>query len=614
MPTFIDYIIKLNICLAVVYLFYQLLLRRLTFYNWNRWYLLGYTILGFIIPLINIMPSLQKQKLEGAVMLQWIPAIGLGAERQMSFFESLTSWDWVIAMLALGSLLLLFRLIVRLIAFARMKAKAQLLSGDATKIYQLDDKITPFSFGSAIFINAKLHDATELEEIIRHEFVHVKQRHSIDILWCELLCILNWFNPFVWLIRHNVRQNLEFLADDKVLQNGLDKKAYQYLLLKVIGNRQFAFTNHFNFSSLKKRIAMMNSIKSAKLNVIRFLFLLPVIAVLLLSFRNEMKKEITLVAGAETANPESLLLKTEAAENPGSIMLSKENIITDTIPETKKKAQNLIGVVSGKSDTVEHKKPLYIINGIALNDDNWNINSVNPNSIESIEVMKEPSAVSLYGEKGKNGVIIITTKRPGKNSLQLRNMPEEEPLYILDGTVVAPGTIYQLDQNKIESVTVLKNENALSLYGEKAKNGVVQIVTKKNNNAIGIVSSTENGQISMKKGDVEIVADSIFIRGKKENMKDTLPSGEKAVVTVDYSKRDQYLDPLTVTGYKSDNSLPENIPSDVYYVLNGRHVSEKQVKKLTPNIIKSIDVLKGSSAIKFYGKKAKNGAIVIVTR
>ncbi|MBN8789448.1 MAG: TonB-dependent receptor plug domain-containing protein, partial [Terrimonas sp.] len=88
----------------------------------------------------------------------------------------------------------------------------------------------------------------------------------------------------------------------------------------------------------------------------------------------------------------------------------------------------------------------------------------------------------------------------------------------------------------------------------------------------------------------------------------------KAVVTVDYSKRDQYLDPLTVTGYKSDNSLPENIPSDVYYVLNGRHVSEKQVKKLTPNIIKSIDVLKGSSAIKFYGKKAKNGAIVIVTR
>ncbi|MFT3949273.1 MAG: TonB-dependent receptor plug domain-containing protein [Agriterribacter sp.] len=598
MPTFIDYIIKLNICLAVVYLFYQLFLRRLTFYNWNRWYLAGYTVLSFIIPLVNIMPSLQKQKLEGSVVLQWIPAIGLGAEKQMNFFESLTSWDWVIAALALGSLLLLFRLMVRLFAFAKMKARAQILSDEATKIYQLDDKITPFSFGNAIFINTNLHDDRELEEIIRHEFVHVKQKHSIDILWCELLCILNWFNPVVWLIRHNVRQNLEFLADDKVLQNGLDKKTYQYLLLKVIGNQQFAFTNHFNFSSLKKRIAMMNSIKSARLSIMRFLFLLPVIAVLLLSFRNEIKKEAAPVIGDEAANPGSLLLKTEAKEQSGSVVLPKENTISDTIPETKKNAQNLIGVISGRDDSTERKKPLYIINGIELNDENWNINSINPNSIESIEVMKEPAAVSLYGEKGKNGVIIITAKRPGKNSLQLRNMPEDEPLYILNGTIVAPNTIYQLEQNNIESVTVLKDEKVLSLHGEKAKNGVVQIVTKKNINAIGVVSSAENGQVKMKEGDVEIIADSILIKIKERN--------------ADTSGTD--LAPKVVTGYKIDNNLPENIPSDVYYVLNGRHVSEKQVKKLAPNIIKSIDVLKGDSARKFYGRKAKDGAIVIVTK
>ncbi|MFT3749527.1 MAG: TonB-dependent receptor plug domain-containing protein [Agriterribacter sp.] len=614
MPALIEYIIKLNICLAVVYLFYQLFLRRLTFYNWNRWYLAGYTVLSFIIPLVNIMPSLQKQKLEGSVVLQWIPAIGLGAEKQMNFFESLTSWDWVIAALALGSLLLLFRLMVRLFAFAKMKARAQILSDEATKIYQLDDKITPFSFGNAIFINTNLHDDRELEEIIRHEFVHVKQKHSIDILWCELLCILNWFNPVVWLIRHNVRQNLEFLADDKVLQNGLDKKAYQYLLLKVIGNQQFAFTNHFNFSSLKKRIAMMNSIKSARLSIMRFLFLLPVIAVLLLSFRNEIKKEAAPVIGDEAANPGSLLLKTEAKGQSGSVVLPKENTISDTIPEAKKNAQNLIGVISGRDDSTERKKPLYIINGIELSDENWNINSINSASIESIEVMKEPAAVSLYGKKGKNGVVMITTKSPNKNNLQLRIPGGNEPLYIVDGSVADKSVVDQLNPDNIESVSVYKGENALSLYGSEAKNGAVSIVTKRNRNTIGIVSSTENGQVSMKKGDVEIVADSIFIRGKKENIKDTLPSEEKAVVTVDYSKRDQYLDPLTVTGYKSDNRFPENIPADVYYVLNGRHVSEKQVKKLTPNIIKSIDVLKGNSAIKFYGKKAKNGAIVIVTR
>lgn len=615
MPVIIDYIIKLNICLAVVYLFYQLLLRRLTFYNWNRWYLLGYTMLSFIIPLINVMPSLQKRQLEGSVMLQWIPAIGLGTEKQTNFFALLTSWDWVIAVLALGSLLLLFRLIVRLIAFAGMKARAQVLSDKATKIYQLDEKITPFSFGNAIFINTKLHDARELEEIIRHEFVHVKQRHSIDILWCELLCILNWFNPFVWLIRHNVRQNLEFLADDKVLQNGIDKKAYQYLLLKVIGNRRFAFTNHFNFSSLKKRVIMMNSIKSAKLNIMRFLFLLPVIAVLLLSFRNERKKETTLLAGAEAVDRGSLLQETAIEKITGSIMPSKGEVFVDTIPKTKKDAQDLVEIISGDGDTAARKKPLYIINGTEAHDNNRNINAIDPNDIETIEVLKEPAAVSLYGDKGKNGVIMITTKPPATNNLQLRIPGGNEPIYIIDGVVADKFTADQLNSGDIESVSVYRGENALSLYGQEAKNGAVSIVTRKNMNTIGVVSSTGNGQAKMKEGNVEIIADSIMIIGKRGNRNDTIPQGERLVGTVNYSHHNQSVQPLTVIGYKAGNAgLPENMPSDVYYVLNGKHVTEKQIRKLTPGSIKSVDVLKGNSAMKFYGKKAKNGAIVIVTK
>ena len=532
MPVILDYIIKVNICFAVVYLFYQLLLRRLTFYNWNRWYLLGYTVLSFIIPLINVMPSLQKQKLEDTVLVQWIPVIGFNTERQIGFFESLTLWDLIIATLALGSFLLLFRLIIRLFAFAKMKAQAILISDDEIRIYQLDDKITPFSFGNAIFINTNLHDGRELEEIIRHEFVHVKQKHSVDIIWCELLSILNWFNPFVWLIRHNVRQNLEFLADDKVLQTGLDKKVYQYLLLKVIGNRQFAFTNQFNFSSLKKRIVMMNSIKTTKLNLMRFLFLLPVIAVLLLSFRNEMSEQRPPVADNKIEKNDQLpLLKSDMAEMPGSVNDVEGNILmNDTVPETKKRAQQLIGVMPGQSDTN------------------------------------------------------ITTR----------------PLYIIDGIIADKAKVNQLNPNNIDSVSVYKGEKALSLYGAAAKNGVVQIVTRKNDNLIGVVSSTETGQVKLKKGDVELVAETILI-GKNEG---------KAVV----DSTDTELTPKIATGYKSDNSLPQNIPSDVYYVLNGKHVTEKQIKKLAPNSIMSVDVLKGTNAIKFYGKKAKNGAIVIVTK
>lgn len=203
---------------------------------------------------------------------------------------------------ALGSLILLARFLIMFCSFLRIKRKAQLISDDRTRIYQLDEDMRPFSFGNAIFINTELHSGEELEEIIRHEFVHVKQKHTLDIIWSELLCILLWFNPFVWLLRKSIKQNLEFLADKQVLQNGMDKKEYQYLLLKVMGNKQFAFTNHFNFSSLKNRIAMMNTLRSARVHLAKFLFLLPVVAVLLLAFRKEVLREVKKKPGALPQN------------------------------------------------------------------------------------------------------------------------------------------------------------------------------------------------------------------------------------------------------------------------------------------------------------------------
>lgn len=538
MPTFIDYIIKLNICLAVVYLFYQLLLRRLTFYNWNRWYLMGYTVFSFIIPLINVMPSLQTTQLESAGLIQWIPVVNFSAPRQTGFFENLSLWHWVKTGLAIGSLILLCRFLVRLLAFAKMKKGAQLLSDAGTKIYKLHGEAAPFSFGNAIFINTDMHEAGELEDIIRHEFVHVKQKHSIDIIWCELLCVINWFNPLVWLIRHNVRQNLEFLADDSVLQNGLDKKEYQYLLLKVIGNRQFAFTSHFNFSSLKKRIVMMNTVKSAGLHLTRFLFLLPVIAVLLLSFRNEMNRN--------TQQPAAEFIKLkDMVKDDNSVQLFKAGV--DTIP---KKKEPLVAVTKINDDTVMAKSPLYFINDVEITDDNRYANTVNPDDIKSIDVIKGADAVRQYGDKGKNGVVMITTKSAdGK----LLTVPEAgEP----DDTV----------------------------------------------NGTAVISSAGNGQVQVKVDSMVIIADTATIRTK----------GRVTGIRIDNlmsasAKEKPAASDKTAIGIKG---LPENI----CYILNGERVSSKKIKKLSPDRIESMTVLKGESAIKYYGKKAKNGAIVIVSR
>jgi hypothetical protein len=180
---------------------------------------------------------------------------------------------------------MLVRLLLQYRSLYRIRRSARLLVNDGIKIYQVNQPIIPFSFGNAIYLNQQLHSDDELKDIVRHEFIHVKQKHSADMIWGELLCIVCWYNPFAWLTRIAIRQNLEFIADNQVLQTGIDRKQYQYLLLKVVGISSFSIASNFNFSSLKKRIAMMNKTKSARVNLVRFLCMLPLVLVVLLGFR-----------------------------------------------------------------------------------------------------------------------------------------------------------------------------------------------------------------------------------------------------------------------------------------------------------------------------------------
>lgn len=289
MPFLLTYILKLSVSLALVFLFYYFILRKLTFYRHNRWYLLGYTLLSFFIPLINISPVLEKNNWADSRVLTWIPALQqpAGNAPAVAATTGFSTWNILLIIIVAGMLIMLIRLLVQLWSFRRLMKKAVPLEGAGMQVYQVDAPIIPFSFGNSIFINNRLHSEVELREIIRHEFVHVKQKHSLDIIWAELLCLFCWFNPFAWLLKNAIRQNLEFIADHQVLEKGANKKEYQYLLLKVTGNRQYSIATQFNFSSLKKRIVMMNKAKSAKRQLGRLLFLLPATAVMLLAFRNK---------------------------------------------------------------------------------------------------------------------------------------------------------------------------------------------------------------------------------------------------------------------------------------------------------------------------------------
>jgi hypothetical protein len=290
MPILFLYILKLSCSLGVIWLFYRLLLRNLTFYHLNRWYLLGYSLLAFLIPLIDIGPALKSDRPGEPVVLQFIPAMSeytpALVKTPVAQPESWSAWTVASAILMIGTVFFAVRIVLRWLALRQLRSSATLIQGGKCKIYQVEGSVRPFSYGNAIYINRELHTEQEWEEIILHEYEHVRGRHTIDILLAEWLTILNWYNPFAWLIRHSIRQNLEFIADRKVLAGGRDKKDYQYHLLKVIGQPQYQLANNFNFSSLKKRIVMMNKLHSARLNLVKFLFILPLLAVLLVAFRD----------------------------------------------------------------------------------------------------------------------------------------------------------------------------------------------------------------------------------------------------------------------------------------------------------------------------------------
>ena len=542
MPLSILYLIKLSISLSVIWLFYQLMLRRLTFYNLNRWYLLGYSLLSFIIPLINIGSFLEEDALQGSV-IQYIPQIGgygQGAARELSLFARLGPQDILWGVLLAGSGFLLIRLLIRWFSLRQVRRRGRLISDAGVKVFQVDQSIRPFSFGSAIYINPQLHTEKEYSAIILHEYVHIRQRHTVDILLSELLCIVNWYNPFVWLIRRSIRQNLEFIADRKVLEKGLDKKGYQYHLLQVVGVPGYSLATNFNFSSLKKRIVMMNKIKSTRIHLLKFLFLAPMLAVLLLAFREKIRSapvrihSMVNVIGSDTLRPDTIKLRRDTprivpdsaqpVQNGGR--RNTPQIVPDStqpvqnggrrdppriVPDSTQPVQNggrsvvsltqtLLGTDASRQNSA---KPLFIVDGVQM--ENWQLETLSANDIQSITVLKDRHAVALYGAKGANGVLLITTKKSNSRALDtvtVVSVPStaidhrkdtlatnviirpsdsaaSKPLYYLDGVEISPEEMKTLNPAEIESLNVLKGESAIEKYGNKGRNGVILIQTKK---------------------------------------------------------------------------------------------------------------------------------------
>lgn len=295
MPALFEYILKLSLCIGATYLFYHFVLRRITHYQWNRWFLLLFTLFAFMIPVINIGMLVQSEKLQNVVFIRSIPAINNTAfnNNPGPLGAHIDWWKWVGIAFLIGTVVLVVRLLIQLYSLKRLQNRSELFKSGPVKIFHVNDHIAPFSFHQSIYLNKNEYSESELDEIVQHELVHVQQKHTIDMLIAEFVCICNWYNPFAWLIKKAIKENLEFIADEQVLNAGADHKAYQYLLLKVGGNMPLQITNNLNFSSLKKRIYMMNKGRTGNAHLLKFFFIVPVLCMLLVLFREQPGQRTT---------------------------------------------------------------------------------------------------------------------------------------------------------------------------------------------------------------------------------------------------------------------------------------------------------------------------------
>lgn len=280
--TIIPYLIKASVSLALFYGLYMLLLRKDTFFRLRRFYFLFSIAFSLLFPFLMIEVT-TKEEVPVQIPAYWLSQIEVSAMPA----EQISVIDWkLIALFAIGAVSLIYalRFIMQLFCILKLRIGHDSEKLDTCCIIKIKDKkVSPFSFFRWIFIGSQIDGEEKLKEIIAHEMVHVRQLHSVDVLLAEILCIFFWWNPFVWLLKKEIKINLEYLADEGVLKEGFSPKEYQYILLQVSNvNTGIPIINNFNVSQLKKRITMMNKNRTSLGKATKYLLLVPVVFVLLL--------------------------------------------------------------------------------------------------------------------------------------------------------------------------------------------------------------------------------------------------------------------------------------------------------------------------------------------
>ena len=693
MGVFFIYILKSSVCLVLFYLFFRLLLSKETFHRFNRVALLGVLFFSLLIPCIEMTTRHQVEVQQAVLSIEQLlmmaelnaitPEVGAVIQEVPS-----VSWIQIVLLVYLaGIVFFACRNICSLICLFRLiySGRHEKLEKGITLVVH-NRTITPFSWMKYIVISRK--DLEENgREILIHETAHICHRHSIDLLLADICIFFQWFNPGAWLLKQELQNIHEYEADETVINEGVNAKEYQLLLIKkAVGTRLYSMANSFNHSKLKKRITMMLKEKSSPWARLKYLYVLPLAAIAVTAFARPeisekveeisavkvndlaeivqekvlqdtvkaskvVKKADSKVAAAEKKEEEEIVifevveqmpeypggmdalsryLERKVADSPmkgkaGGLVtigftvteagkVTNVQVLESDQPSLNKEAERIVsempdwipGKQRGKPVPVRYsvpvrfgnirfgleKQPLILADGkeISMNA----MEKMNPSEIESVSVLKDSASIRIYGKRGENGVILVTTKKTGTTTQfdfsKVDNQENVVPDFQVSGTVVdeqgrpKAGVSILVPNTTYGAITDM--DGHFSLKAVKGGNLLFSFI----------------GYKSMK---VPVSA-TMSVRMEQEVV-NLLPEITKRFVKVKGIK-----DTSFINGVGSVNIHGVKDGEQPLVIVDGKEVLEKDaLSKISPERIKSISVLKDKTATAIYGEKGKNGVIII---
>ncbi|MFS4455998.1 TonB family protein [Maribacter sp. 2304DJ31-5] len=502
----IQYILECIAFQLVFLVVYDFFLKKETFFQWNRTYLIGSYLLSLVLPWIKI-EALRKEIPEtfyGYPEFLWNfqqSEIAVSIETAEKF-----TLTWQESIFLGGMSLALIWFVIKLWRLVQLRKKGEITYfKDFTQVLVPKSSLA-FSFFKSIFLGEEVAKK-EYPIIISHELVHIKQKHSLDLLFFEVMRIVGWFNPLVYVYQNRVAELHEFIADAH-LPVGERKAHYELLLSQIFQTRNISFVNQFfKKSLLKKRIVMLQKNESKKILRVKYLLLMPIIAMMLVysSIEAQKKEKNQNEQTANTKNDKNTDNKIFSATRDS--LLDVPFAIVDQVPifpgcEDEDDKRTCFRKMIQKHISKNFQYPqeaqekgiqgkVSIIFAIDAEGNIIHIEKRGPDKLledEAERIIRKLPRMTPGEHKGKKVnvpfSIPITFKLESKelqNDMIIRFVNGIAPLYFVNGVEYTKKDVEAIDSDHIESINVRKGEEAIKKYGPKGKDGVVEIKMKKIN-------------------------------------------------------------------------------------------------------------------------------------